>query len=55
MKIFFAVLVILVLFSMLIWTAYGTPFPVKCRTDRDCIMCGLGISCKNSYCERCTR
>nr|ACJ23143.1 putative potassium channel toxin Tx576 [Buthus occitanus israelis] len=56
MKIFSAILKLLVLFSMLIWTAYGTLVAVKCKTDFDCLMCGPGARCVNrQYCQPCTR
>nr|ALX72351.1 potassium channel toxin KTx10 [Odontobuthus doriae] len=55
MKIFSAILKLLVLFSMLISTAYGTPIAVECKTDRDCRMCGPRSSCNGQYCQPCTR
>nr|Q967F9.1 RecName: Full=Potassium channel toxin alpha-KTx 14.1; AltName: Full=BmKK1; AltName: Full=Toxin Kk1; Flags: Precursor [Mesobuthus martensii]CAC38035.1 K+ toxin-like peptide [Mesobuthus martensii] len=51
MKIFFAILLILAVCSMAIWTVNGTPFAIKCATDADCSRkCPGNPSCRNGFC-----
>nr|AAM77698.1 putative potassium channel blocker [Mesobuthus martensii] len=50
MKIFFAILLILAVCSMAIWTVNGTPFAI-CATDADCSRkCPGNPPCRNGFC-----
>nr|AIL48752.1 potassium channel blocker pMeKTx14-2 [Mesobuthus eupeus] len=51
MKIFFAILLILAICSMAIWTVNGTPIAVRCSTNSDCFgKCPGYPICKNKFC-----
>nr|AIX87683.1 potassium channel blocker AbTx12 [Androctonus bicolor] len=51
MKIFFAILLILAICSMVIWTVNGTAIAVGCVTDADCFRkCPGNPPCKQGFC-----
>nr|AIX87680.1 potassium channel blocker AbTx7 [Androctonus bicolor] len=51
MKIFFAILLILAVCSMVIWTVNGTAIAIRCLTDADCFRkCPENLPCKQGFC-----